>query len=198
MVRLTTFLASAVLSMVFLASAVLFKWSFQGSAVVVDQPAAIFFNPYLTCETQEIEGESQRLCYTYYELPATSHFPNDFIYHWPDGYDFNFYEGLAPNIDTRLLTEAQNAKHLLPNTVRVSCENGICQVKVSGTQCSSCSICSKNEFKTPNVTISADCANIDGGRKVTCEKAFVYYPLKRTNDRMEAIERRRQLRSKLV
>ena len=163
MVRLT-FLVSAVLSMA----------SFQGAN------AAISYNPFLTCATQIIEGESQRICYTDYRFTAIPQMENGTTtYVGPTGYDFTFYKGLAANTDTSLLTDAQNAKYLLPNTVSVSWDDGVCQVKVGGTKCSSCTICSELEFNPPETTLSADCTNIDGGRKATCEKALVYYPLKK-------------------
>jgi hypothetical protein len=74
-------------------------------------------------------------------------------------------------------------------SVLTAWEDGLCKVKVSDTDCATCSICSygADDFFNTSSTIgpyrnkytrlSADCSNIPGGRHVTCESAFILYPL---------------------
>lgn len=56
--------------------------------------------------------------------------------------------------------------------VALDVDGTICSVKVNNDTCSDCSVCS---FEGPNpyqygVEVSADCENLDGGRKIDCEE----------------------------
>ena len=150
------------------------------SVLLSTAAAYIMLQDRVTCQNQIIQGNSRRICATYATFgPALIRFPNQTVgYVGPYGYDFKFWKGLPNDTDTSSFTDAQYDQHLLDLTVCVSWENGSCQVKVQDTQCNSCRMCSQNAGG--DTKLSADCANIKGGRNVTCESALIYLPLKKT------------------
>ena len=138
---------------------------------------SISLDPTLSCQTQTIKGEDQEVCATYTAYgPSPAMYPNGtVVYVGPTGYDFTYYRDLEDGTDTSKLKKQELHQHSLNFDVSVSWEKGACQVKIAQMACNSCSICS-GESET---TLSSDCTNIPGGREVTCEKAMIYYPLKK-------------------
>ena len=136
-------------------------------------------DPHVTCQTQSILGKDQRICATTYL--AWQPDPTNGTIYGSTGFHYHLYKGVPPNTDTSAFTEAQNDEHLLGYTIDVTWweEDQQCAVTVGGKLCSDCSLCHMDQANPAETTMSADCTNIgQEGRKLTCEKAYILFPLK--------------------
>jgi hypothetical protein len=139
--------------------------------------ASIAVLPIVTCQTQDLDGTSQEICFTYTLFgPSPAMLPNGTIVNMgPTGYDFEFWTGLEDGTNTASLSDTETHR-LDDRALSVSWENSTCQVLIADEACSSCEICEEIEDAPATTTVTADCANIVGGRSVTCEAALTFYP----------------------
>ena len=139
--------------------------------------AAVSMSQTLVCQTIDTGSGSQDVCSTWIETsPSPTQLPNGTaIYLGPYSYLFAFWNGLKNGTDTSTLENIADHANI-ELSVGVAWENGVCQVQLSGNNCTSCSICA-DKADPAAVTLSADCTNREGGRIVECEPAFIFYPL---------------------